>query len=378
VPLHEGAPQRPDRIRHHRRSLARRGRRLQRVRTADCTAQPSPRRHRRRRRRHSPSHANVTYQYAPGNSNTADAIAQPLVFALNLLDHTLTGSELREAANDGFRFLSSASALPDKAGKRGSAALKMFFIAYHVIFTRPAGTDCRSDSKMLELARIAAASPQSLLDAAEALLHSAAPEPCDSTTDDADETLATDSHPPAAAAAAAAAAAPTEARVDARSRNLLRAGETRKAVRALAPAKFADPSDTAVQKKYAKLTPQSADAIPTYLLSDVPGVTPLQFTAKTLDALFDATPKRRAAGVLHAPYEVYALVWRSGARRGLTALFQAVAAGLVHDDIVDLLSCFRAVALYKDEACVNIRPLLIGEGLRRLITMAASKQERAT
>jgi hypothetical protein len=41
-----------------------------------------------------------------------------------------------------------------------------------------------------------------------------------------------------------------------------------------------------------------------------------------------------------------------------------------------VLTCLRAVALYKDEECTSIRPLGIGEALRRIIGRCFAAQER--
>jgi hypothetical protein len=49
----------------------------------------------------------------------------------------------------------------------------------------------------------------------------------------------------------------------------------------------------------------------------------------------------------------------------------------VYPDIIDVLTCLRAVALYKDETRTAIRPLGVGEALRRIVGRSFAAQERS-
>ena len=65
-------------------------------------------------------------------------------------------------------------------------------------------------------------------------------------------------------------------------------------------------------------------------------------------------------------FEVLQAVWKHGGSDPLFSFFKAFFAGLVSEDIVALVGDLRAVLFYKDEARTKLRPIGIGESLRRL------------
>jgi hypothetical protein len=170
--------------------------------------------------------------------------------------------------------------------------------------------------------------------------------------------------------------AETDAKIAAKAASLARAGERGKGWQALAPAVVADTSTPAVRRAFVDLTPQTGTPIPPDLLTDVPGVAPLRLDKDKFDKAVASAPRLRAPGTLYNTYEIYILLCRLRGQDGLYTFANAACAGLLHPDIVDVLTCLRAVALYKDEECTSIRPLGIGEALRRIISRCFAAQER--
>jgi hypothetical protein len=109
----------------------------------------------------------------------------------------------------------------------------------------------------------------------------------------------------------------------------------------------------------------------------MPGVAPVHLDRAKFDAAIASAPKLRASGTLYDTYETYTMIARFGGRGGLYLFAEAACAGLVHPDIIDMLTCLRAVAHYKDEECTAIRPLGIGEGLQRIIGRCFAAQKRS-
>lgn len=94
------------------------------------------------------------------------------------------------------------------------------------------------------------------------------------------------------------------------------------------------------------------------------------------DAILSCPLRKRAAGTLHDKYEIYAALHRFGGGDTLFSLFNAILAGQVGEGITDMLTSLRAVVLYKDAERTRVRPIGIGETLRRLVGRCVAKQER--
>ena len=86
-------------------------------------------------------------------------------------------------------------------------------------------------------------------------------------------------------------------------------------------------------------------------------------------------PQLRAAGCLHDTFETLNLVWLHGGADGMFNFFNAMLAGRVDQGIIDLLGDLRAVIFYKDGDKTKLRPIGIGESLRRLICRCVAHQD---
>lgn len=102
----------------------------------------------------------------------------------------------------------------------------------------------------------------------------------------------------------------------------------------------------------------------------------LTLDKQKFDKTLAAAPRLCDPGTLYDTYEIYIMLARFGGREGLFSFANAACAGHLHPEILDILTCLRAVALYKDEECTAIRPLGIGEALRRIIGRFFATQER--
>ena len=91
----------------------------------------------------------------------------------------------------------------------------------------------------------------------------------------------------------------------------------------------------------------------------------------------DHPPRARAAGMLHDTFEVLSAVYRHGGKDAMFQFFAAFCAGMVLDDLADLITDLRAVCFWKDADCTKIRPIGIGEALRRRICACIALQDRA-
>lgn len=135
--------------------------------------------------------------------------------------------------------------------------------------------------------------------------------------------------------------------------------------------------------QYAALNPKDgAEAfggkLTAELTADVPGQRPFQPTMKTFEAVMDHPPRARAAGMLHDTYfEVLTAVYRHGGKDAMFQFFAAFCAGMVLDELADLITDLRAVCFWKDADCTKIRPIGIGEALRRRICACIALQDRA-
>mmetsp|Transcript_31195 Transcript_31195/g.99624 ORF Transcript_31195/g.99624 Transcript_31195/m.99624 type:complete len:335 (+) Transcript_31195:313-1317(+) len=242
----------------------------------------------------------------------------------------------------------------------------MHYLAFVAIFARPVGTRSRRYEAMLADAITAAASPHALLALVDKFLVDRA----------AHLELV---QPPAAPAPARHTSLPVaaiDAKIAAKACHYARAGERGQAWQALSPAIVADTSLPAVRRAFAQLTPQSTAPLPPDLLADIPDTPPLLLDRAKFDKAIATAPRLRAPGTLYDTYETYTTLARFGARDGLYSLASAACAGHLHPEIVDVLTCLRAVALYKDDECTAIRPLGIGEVLRRIIGRCFAAQER--
>ena len=167
-----------------------------------------------------------------------------------------------------------------------------------------------------------------------------------------------------------------------RARRLARNGEWRRAAQALVPTKIAPPTNHEVRVQYAALNLQDgAEAfggkLTAELTADLPGQRPFQPTMKTFEAVMDHPPRARAAGMLHDTFEVLSVVYRHGGKDAMFQFFAAFCAGMVLHDLADLITDLRAVCFWKDEDCTKIRPIGIGEALRRRICACIALQDRA-
>ena len=103
----------------------------------------------------------------------------------------------------------------------------------------------------------------------------------------------------------------------------------------------------------------------------VPGSVPRASRDDVFDAVLSSAPRLRAAGCLHDTFESLQLVVEHGGRAGMLNFFNAVLAGRVHSDILSIISDLRAVLFYKDAEHTAIRPIGIGEALRRRAQLVA-------
>jgi hypothetical protein len=248
------------------------------------------------------------------------------------------------------------------AARLDVAAIKMYYISQVVIFCYSAEEQrVRSFDDMLESAQLAARSPRHLLAAARLLIQQSRPfEPDDMDVQDGIPALAK-------------ADAEANAR---RAASCVRAGEVGKAWQALDPGAFADPKDKDVRTQFAALTPQDAWVVSPDLWQDVPGQAAFQVKREFFDAILSFPLRKRAAGTLHDKYELYTAVHRFGGANALFSVFYHILADKASAEIVDMLTTLRAVVLYKDEARTRVRPIGIGETLRRLVERCVAKQER--
>ena len=161
-----------------------------------------------------------------------------------------------------------------------------------------------------------------------------------------------------------------------RARFYARAGEIRKAAGALSQAIVADGADPEVQEAFVKLTPQDCTYPAAELMADVPGVAAFQATRDTFNAVMHNPPRLRAAGCLHDTFETLHLVWEHGGADAMLNFFNAVLAGRVDASVVDLIHDLRAVLFYNDETRTKLRPIGIGEALRRLICRCVAQQDK--
>jgi hypothetical protein len=137
-----------------------------------------------------------------------------------------------------------------------------------------------------------------------------------------------------------------------------------------------------VRVQYAALNPKDgAEAfggkLTAELTADVPGQRPFQPTMKTFEAVMDHPPRARAAGMLHDTFEVLTAVYRHGGKDAMFQFFAAFCAGMVLGELADLITDLRAVCFWKDADCTKIRPIGIGEALRRRICACIALQDRA-
>ena len=304
-------------------------------------------------------------QEAPRDETLQWQAAQPLVFAWRAAAASLTGPELTAAA--------LATGWTDKltamASPRGLAALKMYYLAQACLLTRARGEARRTDADVVEMARLIASSPEALLAAVERLLAAAEHETAESRLvegDEEDEAAITRAPPPP----------PSRTAKHKRARYMARKGEYKKAASALGSSAVADGKDPEVKRAFADLTPQNGDTVPPELLADKQGQQAFQVMRDTFNDVMRSPPRLRAAGCLHDTFEVLHLVYTHGGADALLTVFNAFLAGRVEQSAVDLISDLRAVIFYKDESRTKLRPIGIGEALRRLICRCVAQQDR--
>ena len=97
---------------------------------------------------------------------------------------------------------------------------------------------------------------------------------------------------------------------------------------------------------------------------------------KVFDQVMKYVPQLRAAGSMHDTFETWHLVWEQGGADALYRLFCAVLRGNAATDLIDGWTDLRAVLFFKDESCTDIRPIGIGESIRRLICKCLARQRR--
>ena len=106
--------------------------------------------------------------------------------------------------------------------------------------------------------------------------------------------------------------------------------------------------------------------------------------SKIADQVIRGPPRLRAAGLLHDPFEALQLEYEHGAKADIICFFVELCAGKhcpsggVHSDSALLILDVRAVCFYKDETCTSLRPLGIGECLRRAALCCYTKQRKST
>ena len=307
--------------------------------------------------------ASLYHQEPPKSTEAAGAVMQPMVFAWNALSRRLTKAEQASfhlpKSPFGFKWTAAAT-------EEGLAALKMYYVAHAVLLCRPRGTDPYTVDEMLVRAKTAASSAEALLSLYEDLM----------TATEA-TTL------PQAKESDRAVEVPQASRhiYHIRSRRLARLGEWRRAAQALVPTKIAPPSSREVRVQYAALNPEHGakafgGELTDELMADVPGQRPFQPTMETFEAVMDHPPRARAAGMLHDTFEVLSAVYRHGGKGAMFHFFAAFCAGMVQDDLADLITDLRAVCFWKDADCTKIRPIGIGEALRRRICACIARQDR--
>ena len=146
---------------------------------------------------------------------------------------------------------------------------------------------------------------------------------------------------------------------------------------------MADGTDPRVAAEVARLTPQ-APAVPPALTADVPGAAVPTLDSKIADQVIRGLPRLRATGLLHDPFEALQLEYEHGAKADIICFFEELCAGKhcpsggVHSDSALLILDVRAVCFYKDETCTSLRPLGIGECLRRAALCCYTKQRKST
>jgi hypothetical protein len=308
----------------------------------------------------------------PRSAAKRTAVAQPLVFARNATGEVLQGTAVTAAAlATGWM----GAPLTAAATNRGVAADKMFYLAHAAIFLRPLGSAASSPDEMVARAVRVASSASALLAAVEELLAAADTETGlvpsgESPTGGTDTAV---DHGPSPHRA------PSRQSVHRRARFAARCGERRKGWMALKPCIVADGESDEARRMFASLTPQTGAAeVSEELLADHPGVAAFQVTEKMFDAVMSSAPALRAAGTLHDTFEIHQLVWAEGGRAGMLRYFNAWLAGRVHPDIISLLADLRAVLFWKDEEHTAMRPIGIGEAMRRLICRCIARQDKAS
>jgi hypothetical protein len=289
--------------------------------------------------------ASVAMQDVPFKDHLTEALYQPALFAWG-------------------QWEKSDKTASAESTRKGLAAINMQYLVNFAIFGRCPGERPRTFDCLLDTAQRIAQSPQALIAICEELAQSATPFEADTGGSGEREQVNVD--PDVAAAQRNARKAGRFARI----------GETRKAWQALKPGTFADPTEAHVRDKYAKLLPQEKKPVPPELLEDVPDVEVAQISKKTFDQVMGTPLRRRAPGTLHDNYEHYHHLWRFGGGKALLAFFNAVLAGRVPPEVAEILTTLRAVMLYKDKERKQIRPIGIGEALRRTICRCLATQER--
>jgi hypothetical protein len=285
----------------------------------------------------------LTIQDPPRNDEQARVLMQPCVFAWQQAA-AATHSDT-EASRDRF-----------------DGSISMHYLAHAVIFGRPMALKTRPYSEQLEVATRVAESPQALLEEVDDLVRRAK--------------AATASSGYAPGGPPAKSDKEERAGVAQRAKSLARAGEAGKAWAALSPAMFADGSDVGVQRAYADLIPQEARPILPAMFEPVDGVEPFQLERQSFDKTVLSPLRKRAAGTLHDKYEIYYHIHRFGGGTALFTCFNAILAGRVGPRFADLFITLRAVILYKDAERKRVRPIGIGEALRRLVLRCLAQQER--
>ena len=249
------------------------------------------------------------------------------------------------------------------------AAIHMYYLSNVAIFYRAPGvSSAYSDAVIIERARRAASSAAELLLMVEELLTDAG---CDGFAAGDDTAELTPDEVTNA----------TLLRQQRRTLRVARNGENGKALRSAKPSAVADGSDPDVQRKYLELTPQGGakalgGELTPELLADAPNAAPFQPTRDTFNAVMQSVPRERAAGCLHDVFETLQMVWRHGGREPMYRVFCSFFAGAVDAEIVDLIGDLRAVCFYKDDEREKLRPIGIGEALRRLICKCLARQDR--
>ena len=190
-------------------------------------------------------------QEAPRDATKQWQAAQPLVFAWQAAAAQLTGLELSAAA----LATGWADRLLAVASPRGRAALKMYYLAHAAMLLRVRGDPKRSDSDVVEMAKLIASSPTALIEAVERLIAAAEHATAESLVVDDDDGVERTPPPP-----------PTRTAKHKRARFMARKGEYKKAKGALESTVVADGTDSAVRAAFEELTPQDGAELPPELV----------------------------------------------------------------------------------------------------------------